>query len=215
MESVRKLDRFAQGAKCDQEERYWRWASFLSPERTSVLLRDPLSKEAMEEFRGELFQGLSFDRMEDLLQVDRSFVLPNDMLTKVDRMSMASGLEVRVPFLDPDCVSLAESLPGVWRIDRKEQKLLLKRAFQDLLPKGVMERPKHGFELPLADLLRNTYEGELVRLSEPALLEEQAIFAPVPVKNMIETLRKGKSRDNGAAVWSFLVFQKWWERHFL
>jgi asparagine synthase (glutamine-hydrolysing) len=150
--------------------------------------------------------------MEDLLRSDRSFVLPNDMLRKLDRMSMASGLEARVPFLDQRAVRLVESFPSEWRIDKKERKILLKRAFGDLLPERVMKRPKQGFEVPLADLLRRTYRRELRRYADFGLLNEQAIFDPGGVERSIGELEAGKSPDNGASVWAFLVFQKWWEK---
>lgn len=213
-ETLRKLDRFARSASLPPRERYWRWASFMTPERASRLLKVPLAKAEMEEQRRDLFRNASFDGIEALLRADRSFVLPNDMLTKLDRMSMASGLEARVPFLDHRFLHFVESLPGNWRIDGKERKLLLKRAFSDMLPEGSMERPKHGFEVPLAALLRKTYDREIGHYLGEAFLSEQAIFDPEAVRAELRAFRKGKSQDNGMAIWSLFVFQKWWERHF-
>ncbi|MFB6257450.1 MAG: asparagine synthase (glutamine-hydrolyzing) [Flavobacteriales bacterium] len=213
-EGLRKLDRFAEGASLAPEERYWRWASLIAPERAARLMKAPLSDPEMEEERSFLFPNDPFHRMEDLLRTDRSFVLPNDMLKKLDRMSMASGLEARVPFLDHRFLRFVESLPAEWRIDGKERKLLLKRAFSDLLPQGSMERPKHGFEVPLADLLRKTYDREIGDHTRKSFLEEQNIFSPDAVQNEVRAFRKGRSKDNGMGVWSLLVFQKWWGRHF-
>lgn len=213
-ESLRRLERFAQGADLSPEQRYWLWASFTSLEKASGLLNGGIPEGTMERCRKELFDGLRFDDMNAVLRSDRSFVLPNDMLTKLDRMSMAVGLEARVPFLDHRCVRLIESLPSDGRIDRRERKILLKRAFGELLPPGALERPKKGFEVPLADMLRKNYHQELMAYSEEGFLKEQAIFEPERVKEEIRSWERGKINDNGATIWSILVFQRWWDRHF-
>ncbi len=213
-EAVRKLDRFASIASLSPEERYWRWASFMQPERVSTLINDPLTSLEMEKDRSFLLDGASFDQMSDILRCDRSFVLPNDMLNKLDRMSMAAGLEARVPFLDHRFLRFVESLPAEWRIDGRERKILLKRAFSDLLPAGSMQRPKHGFEVPLADLLRRTSERDIAHYMGEGFLKEQGVFVPEAVEKEVAAFRKGKSKDNGMAIWSLLVFQKWWSRHF-
>lgn len=213
-EKLRRLDRFARVASLPPEERYREWASFNPSDRVDELLK----KVPVSEQRGwmkELFDGSRFDGMEELLQVDRAFVLPNDMLMKVDRASMLSGLEVRVPFLDRRFVRFVESLPSEWRIDRKERKRLLKRTFSDLLPSGAAERPKRGFEVPLASLLRKSHHKEVKRLCDPAFIREQAIFDEKAVERAVREWEGGKSSDNGILVYTLYIFQKWWERYFL
>lgn len=78
-----------------------------------------------------------------------SLLLPNDMLMKVDLMSMANSLEVRVPLLDHRIVDFAFSLPTHFKIDTNEKKKILKDTFRHELPSIIFDRPKHGFEMPL------------------------------------------------------------------
>src|SRR5690606_20775871 len=94
----------------------------------------------------------SLDRsssINDILRADMQLILPNDMLTKVDLMSMTHGLEVRPPFLDHELVNFCFSLPGKFKIDGSRGKLLIREAFREMLPRQLYSRPKKGFEVPL------------------------------------------------------------------
>ncbi len=87
--------------------------------------------------------------MNDILLTDMQLVLPNDMLTKVDLMSMANGLEVRSPFLDYELVNFTFSLPADYKIDSSLRKRVVQDSFRALLPAELYNRPKKGFEVPL------------------------------------------------------------------
>ncbi|MBI2901899.1 MAG: asparagine synthase (glutamine-hydrolyzing), partial [Planctomycetes bacterium] len=133
--------------------------------------------------------------------------LPDDLLVKVDIASMANGLEVRCPFLDPEVVDLAFRIPA--RLKRR--KSVLKRAFRDLLPPAIRRRAKMGFAVPLAEWLRGPLRG----LLEDALLgktaRERGIFPPAVVERLVREHLSG-ARDHRDRLWLLLVFELWARR---
>src|SRR5690606_653214 len=116
---------------------------------------------------------------------DMHLVLQNDMLTKVDLMSMANSLEVRVPFLDHNVVDFAFSLPDDFKVYKGFKKRVVKDAFRELLPEELYSRPKHGFEVPLLKWfrgdLRSLIEDDLLN---DAFIEQQGVFEPIAVKQL-------------------------------
>jgi len=141
-------------------------------------------------------------------------VLPNDMLTKVDLMSMANALEVRVPFLDHEVVNFIFSLTISSKIDKGIRKKIVQDAFKQILPKEIYNRPKKGFEVPLLTWL----QGDLRSLIENDLLqdrfvEEQGIFDVSATRKLKSTLFSKNPQDSQARVWGLLVFQYWWKKN--
>lgn len=94
------------------------------------------------------------EKLNDVLYMDMHFVLPNDMLVKVDMMSMANSLEVRVPFLDYELVNFAFTLPDSFKMDASNSKKILRETYRSQLPEALFNRPKHGFEVPLLKWFR-------------------------------------------------------------
>ena len=101
----------------------------------------------------------SSDQFNDFLFHDFNLVLENDMLRKVDTMSMSKSLEVRTPFLDHELVEYVFSLPSSYKIDQKNRKKILKETFYNELPKEVFSRKKHGFEIPLNKWFKNELQS--------------------------------------------------------
>ena len=121
---VRQLSRFSDGMNLPDKERYWQWASFLSEDDSVKLF--PMSKNILSEFncrKEEILKNINSD-FNSVLYTDAHLVLQNDMLVKVDMMSMAQGLEVRVPMLDHTIVDFMFTLPGEYKIDSKQRKKL-------------------------------------------------------------------------------------------
>jgi asparagine synthase (glutamine-hydrolysing) len=142
-------------------------------------------------------------------------VLVNDMLTKVDLMSMANSLEVRVPFLDYSLVNYVFSLPDSFKVDGNLGKKILQDAFCDFLPVEIYHRPKHGFEVPLLKWFRN----ELFSLINDDLLSddfilEQNIFNVTETKKIKVRLLSNNPGDVHAQIWGLIVFQYWWKKKF-
>jgi asparagine synthase (glutamine-hydrolysing) len=143
-------------------------------------------------------------------------VLPNDMLTKVDLMSMANSLEVRVPLLDHNVVEFANSLPVNFKIDGKMKKKILQDAFRNELPAELYNRPKKGFEVPLLQWMRNELKGLIVDdLLADKWIDEQQIFNIKYIQSLKARLFSNNPGDVHAQIWALLIFQKWYKNYHL
>jgi len=141
-------------------------------------------------------------------------VLPNDMLTKVDWMSMANGLEVRTPFLDFELVNFAFSLPDDYKINSSMRKRVVQDAFRDLLPPELYNRPKKGFEVPMLKWLRQEMKSLIQDdLLSKKMINEQGIFNYGEVKKLKEQLFSNNAGDVHARIWALVVFQWWWKKY--
>ncbi|MGH9455245.1 MAG: asparagine synthase (glutamine-hydrolyzing), partial [Terriglobia bacterium] len=154
------------------------------------------------------------DALSRLLYLDTKTYMVADILTKVDRMSMASSLEARVPLLDHIFVEYVTSLPVSWKLRNGERKYILKKLAERVgVPRDVLYRPKQGFALPLIHWLRKEFKQDLVRLLlEPRTLQ-RGYFDPPAVKAVIDEHLEGY-RDHTAALWTLLIFELW-HRNFL
>jgi len=215
----RQLNRFAEGAKLDVKERYWRWASFLTqPQANGLLTPALIAKIDEQEYQSgkkQLLQGLEGGKaIEDFLLADMGLVLVGDMLVKVDMMSMANSLEVRSPFLDHKVVDFAFSLPTSYKVDGQMKKKIVQDTFRPYLPPELYNRPKKGFEIPLLDWFRKELRS---RIMDEWLNEEyirsQGIFNPAVVNELKNKLFSNNPGDVHATIWALIVFQNWWKRY--
>jgi len=217
---VRQFQRFAEGMKLSSKERYWHWAGFASREKAFQLFsensRDSLNRHEFNQFKDDLLSTIPDEEtINDILLTDLNLVLPNDMLAKVDLMSMANGLEVRTPFLDFELVNFACTLPEEFKINSKIRKRILQDAFRDFLPPELYNRPKKGFEVPLLTWLQK----EMKSLIEDDLLSEkfvreQNIFDYPAVAQLKNQLVSSNPGDVHARLWGLVVFQWWWKKYF-
>jgi asparagine synthase (glutamine-hydrolysing) len=167
-----------------------------------------------QHWKAQWLAGLnSIGGMNDLLQADCRLVLPNDMLTKVDLMSMANNLEVRVPFLDYRVVDFAFSQRSDYKIDRKQRKKLVQDTFRSLLPAHLYNRPKKGFEVPLLKWLRRELRSMVEDQLNEKFIRDQGIFNPGAVSGLKSRLFSHNPGDSHARIWALLVFQSWWTRY--
>jgi asparagine synthase (glutamine-hydrolysing) len=146
--------------------------------------------------------------LEPFLRANLAVSLPGDMLVKVDRMSMANSLEVRVPLLDRVLAEFALSIPVPVRLPRWRLKGLLKDAMADTLPKAILEHRKHGFTIPVSRWFR----GDLWDYARDVLLSSEArdrgLLRPEGIEELIREHRYG-GRNVGPTLWSLLVFELW------
>lgn len=160
------------------------------------------------------FDDYQVNTLNDLLLADQQIVLPGDMLTKVDMMSMRHSLEVRTPFLDPEVVAFANQLPETQKTNLTKGKVILRNAFQDLLPKFVFERPKKGFEAPIHKWIFNRLpELKQKDFFNVDFLQTQALFHPSTVKKLLQDFENKKYPEVQFHFWSYLVFQEWYTRN--
>lgn len=152
------------------------------------------------------------DPLQDCLSLDLATYLPNAVLTKVDRASMAHGLEVRPPYLANDLVDWARRLPTRYKVRGLETKWLLKRAARGRIPRPIIERSKHGFGAPIAALARGPFAASLQSiLADSPLWVGERIARPV-VREWLDSHRAGRA-DHGHALWSIFVLDRWLRRH--
>jgi asparagine synthase (glutamine-hydrolysing) len=150
------------------------------------------------------------DAINRMLCTDLIDSLPGDMLTKVDLMSMANSLEVRVPLLDHRVVELAFEIPGPQKLRRGVTKQVLKETFQDLLPAGHMRRPKSGFEVPISRWLRSDLRFMVDRYLDEERVRDQGLFDFEVVRDLVQSHHRGTT-DTSWMLWNLIVFQRWHE----
>ena len=207
-----KLKQFLRGADCPWPLAHQRWLGSYSGPEIAALLEGgtPGFDVETEHLRRaeELARGM--DPLTRALALYQDTYLPDDILAKVDRASMACGLEVRAPFLDATLVETMEGLPSTYKYGAGRAKRLLKRAASGSLPSAILGRPKKGFGIPVARWLRGPLAPLLDRLLDPARLQRQGLFRPEEVARRIHEHRAG-TRDHRKPLWTLLMFQLWHE----
>ena len=196
-------------------ERYVDSVSFLPLfEREIPLLSDEF-REVLRDHNPEDVMYKYFDQapaknpVDQLLYVDTKTYMVGDILTKVDRMSMATSLEVRVPILDHLFVEWATGLPLVWKLRGKQQKYILRKLAERVgVPHQALYRPKQGFAMPLVHWIRH----ELKDLILSALLEPRTLqrgyFNPAGVRQLLDEHFRGH-RDHSGGIWRLLMLELW------
>jgi len=159
-------------------------------------------------------QAPARDRLSRLLFLDTKTYLNGDILTKVDRMSMATSLEVRVPMLDHEFVEWVTSLPVEWKYREGSRKQILKKLAERLgVPKEVIYRRKQGFQLPLAEWMRSGVKSRFWEiLLEPRTLQ-RGYFKPAALQAVIDEHVRGR-RNRSGMLWRMLVLELW-HRNFM
>ena len=148
-----------------------------------------------------------------MLYVDTKVWLPDDLLNKADKMTMANGIELRVPFLDHKLVEFAAALPDGSKLDRGSGKVILRQAMRGLLPDTIISRPKKGFPVPLAAWLR----GPMRQFTAENLLPSSSACARYldrhAIARIVQEHETGRA-DRSQEIWTLLVLE-FWHRQFI
>jgi asparagine synthase (glutamine-hydrolysing) len=203
-----KAKRFLEGCALPPECAHVFWNGTFSQAEKRCLTRRPLP-HSLAGILGQL--GATGDHLLAYLWFDQRYFLPDDILTKVDRISMAHSLEVRPPFLDHRIVEFANSLPPQLRIRGSRQKVILKELMRRKLPPAVLSRPKTGFDIPMHEWLR----GRLRPLLMDTLADTAVSHAGLFRFNEIERLTRAhlERRTNaGYHLWGLLTLFLWIKR---
>ncbi len=150
-------------------------------------------------------EGLTL--IEKLQLADLTINLPGDMLTRVDRASMAVGLEVRVPLLDHRVVQLAFALPPRMATRERQSKWILRQILYDFVPRELVERPKRGFRIPIELWLRGALRDWAEDLIEGERIEREGFFRADQLRRMWRAFLEG--RHSVHQIWAILMFQSW------
>jgi asparagine synthase (glutamine-hydrolysing) len=154
------------------------------------------------------------DRLSRLMYLDMKTYLTADILAKVDRMSMASSLEVRVPMLDHEFVEWVAALPVEWKFRTGTRKYILKKLAERLgIPAEVLHRRKQGFQMPLVEWMRSEIKDRFLQvLLEPRTLQRE-YFKPEAVRSLVDEHVRGR-RNRSGLLWRMLVLELW-QRNFI
>jgi len=209
---IRQVNKFAQGAALTDKERYWKWCGYSNERYIKEILAFDYDQKIAKDLKSDLTKDIQrFDGINDMLLADVHLVLPGDMLTKVDLMSMANSLEVRVPFLDYTVVDFAFSLPSAYKVNKNGRKLIVQDAFRKILPESLYHRPKHGFEVPLLKWFRTSLHSRIFEnYLAPDFLKTQGIFKQDIGEMLKKQLHSSNPGDIAAKLWALIVFQHWW-----
>jgi asparagine synthase (glutamine-hydrolysing) len=204
---------FLQNLGTTFERAYFADLSLFRSDEKARLLSDELKAalgghDPFRPFARHFDRVRGLDALSQLLYVDLKTWLANDMLVKVDRMSMANGLEIRCPLLDHRLIEFAATVPSELKYRGRISKYLLKRHLEGRVPSSVIHRPKQGFEIPLARWLRS----DLRDLANGVLFSERALgrghIRPARLRQIWERHQRGV-RDHSAQIWAVLMFEMW------
>jgi asparagine synthase (glutamine-hydrolysing) len=208
----RKLQVVGRSARFrDEAERLSAWfAGFVGAERDRLLgpaLR-PHAGAGADAFRRALAESTAREPLDRMLDVDLRLWLSDDLLMKMDKMSMAASVEARVPLLDNPLIDWAMRVPARHKVRGLEGKVLLKRLARKLLPREVVDRPKVGFTVPLAPWFR----GELRELLADTLLAPACLrrgyYEPATLRSYVDDHLAGR-RDRSRELWTLLTLELW------
>jgi asparagine synthase (glutamine-hydrolysing) len=208
-----KAKRFVSGAGLPPLERHLAWKEIFSSDlRGELLSAQDRGVDPIERYRARFSETDGCMPLARLQDIDLGIYLPDDLLVKVDRASMAHSLEARVPFLDPVVAELALALPDGAKIRGFSKKRLLRRALAPLLPQTILDGKKHGFSVPLAAWLREELQEFTRDVLSPAAVARQGIFRPEAVTRLIE-MHVTQRDDLSRQLWNLLCFTLWFDRY--
>ncbi len=148
------------------------------------------------------------DPVDRALYVDVKTYLVDDIMTKVDKMSMAVSLESREPLLDHKLLEFAATVPSALKLKNGRSKHLLRRLLEKRVPKAIVDRPKHGFEAPIGEWLRGALAPTVDALLLDGRLRQRGIFDPSAVSSLWHEHRSG-ARDHRHRLWSLMMLELW------
>lgn len=212
-----KIKRLLRGSMMHPDEAHVYWNGTFAPHELRAMV--PSSSEAgwsdysLRSLYSFLHLGFkpSEKGLNRFLQFDQSYYLPDNLLYKVDRMSMAHSLEVRPPFLDHRVVEFAATLPENFKIRGGTQKFLLRHLMRGRLPKGVLSRSKTGFDIPAHRWLRNELRPLLQDTLSARAVKDAGIFDPDSIQALIAG-HMDRSLNVGYHLWGLMTLHLWLKR---
>ena len=203
--------RFLEGSLMSPEQAHVYWNGTFSVAEVRSLSSVPLPN-SLDNVLGELRDSpATHDGVSPYLWWDQKYFLPDDILNKVDRMSMAHSLEVRPPFLDHRIVEFAATLPPSLKIEGSRQKIVLKQLMNSRLPEMILRRKKVGFDIPAHEWLRGPLRELLLDAMQEGLAENKALFRPGMIQELVR-LHLGRRVNIGYHLWGLLLLFLWMKK---
>jgi asparagine synthase (glutamine-hydrolysing) len=204
-----RAKRFVSGAGYPVAERHQAWmGSFAAGERSAVLSPEVRGSLSSSDGAALLDEASGVDPLNQVLLIDMRLYLENDILVKLDRASMMASLEGRVPLLNNDFVTYATSLPLDMKLRGLRRKFLFRRALRGILPDHILNRPKKGFGIPVADWFRGPLREQMLSVLSPDRIERKGLFDGQVVGGLVQEHLDGR-RDNRKQLWTLFAFELW------
>lgn len=213
-ESKERLKRILKRVELAPEERFFSRHQVFDLRSKQLLYSDDFVSQLNGQFHVEervlsyLNPPKEASSIDKMLYLDTQVYLPNDMLVKVDRMSMATSLEAQVPLLDHKLVEFVSTIPWRLKVKGTMGKFILKKTLSELLPQNILYRKKQGFNVPLGEWFRNDLAG----LAADFLLDNTSgnhgLLRREHIENILSRHKRGEE-DMSFQIWSLIVFEKW------
>jgi asparagine synthase (glutamine-hydrolysing) len=210
-----RLRKFLSGRNVPLISRHQRWLGSFLDEEKQYLFQDWIKPVLRETYYQSFLNIRECDAKNSLNQIlynDLKLYLEGDILYKVDRASMANSLEVRVPLLNREVVDYAMQLPVNLKLNKFTSKYILKKAVRNILPPNIINRPKKGFNMPVAYWLNTDLKPMLLDMLSVSYIKEQGLFNHNYIDNLLNE-HQSKQKDNRKLLWTLLMFQMWFRNY--
>ncbi|MCG8605138.1 asparagine synthase (glutamine-hydrolyzing) [bacterium] len=210
---INRAKRFVEGMRLPEDLQHTRWMIFLQEAEKAELysadLQTALTGHDSYGFIRRYFgETRTSDELNRQLYVDIKTYLVDDILVKVDRMSMATSLETRVPFLDHRLVEFTATIPGRHKLKGKSTKHILKQSLKNILPSEILQRGKEGFSIPIKNWLKDDLKPIMLDILDPSVVRRQGFFDPEFVQRLTnEHLTDVENHSH--RLWAMMVFGIW------
>jgi asparagine synthase (glutamine-hydrolysing) len=198
-----------------EAQRVLRLRSFLTDAERDRLyhreFRERVDRSA-DRYLEQVYDSGSLDRYDRVFRMDLLSYLPDDLLVKVDRASMAHGLECRSPLLDHHLLEFACRLPASWKIHRGRGKYIFKQAVRSLFPSGFLDRPKMGFSVPIGEWFKGEWKTWVSRALLDGPLPQRSILDRRELQAILTEHSSGR-RNRETLIWNLAMLSLWFEQY--
>ncbi|NIM13415.1 MAG: asparagine synthase (glutamine-hydrolyzing) [Candidatus Aminicenantes bacterium] len=215
---VNRIKRFSEGLQNSHINRHFRWMIFLSNlQKRTLYSPDFLSSDYLKPLNARIpFDGFfehsrQFEGINRDLYLDFKTYMVDNILVKVDRMSMATSLEARVPLLDYKMVEFAFSLPSHYKLGGSTTKWFFKKAMEGILPDEIIYRQKEGFSIPIKNWLKSELKELMMEYLSEKRVKEAGFFNHAYIQKMVNEHLNNK-QNHAHRLWALILFHLWRER---
>jgi asparagine synthase (glutamine-hydrolysing) len=212
---INRAKRFVEGMRLPEDLHHTRWMIFLQQMERELLFTNDIKGGMVEKdsykFIRNYFNNVipqSDDKINQQMYVDVKTYLVDNILVKVDRMSMATSLEARVPFLDHRFAEFAATVPGNKKLQGKKSKLILKQSMEELLPKEILYRGKEGFSIPIKNWIKEDLKPMMMDILSADKIKREGFFNVDFVEKLKREHLNGVE-NHSHRLWALMIFGKW------
>ena len=211
-----KAKRFLRGLDFPPNTRHQAWIGTFTPDELKpIFLQERLEEGDLGSVYGpteKLFEeAAGLGPMDRVMYIYLNTYMTDDILTKVDRASMANSLEVRAPFLDTDFATFAANIPALYKLRGSVSKWILKDVLKNKLPEQTLRKGKQGFAVPVAKWLREDLKDLLEKAFDKRKIEKEGIFDYNYIKTLMDDFLSGR-QDLRKEIWALFMFENWFDR---